>query len=421
MNNKTKLVLVHPDKQHSFKTAKALIEAGTLERYITTVYDKPGSLTHLCTKLCRGAFKKKLQAHRSSEIPDSSVKQYTEFLSLLLLIMVRIDKSKKLYSKLKMLRDKLFNKKVARYCIKNNIDAVISFDVVSAQLYKALDKSNVVKIIDMSAPQYSYMCSLFEKEIEKYPDSSLTQILNAPLTGYWRTQSEYEIKMADAFLAASDFTKASLVMSGADEDKIYKCVYGINHDFFNSEDRIKETSETLKCVYVGNITEQKGFRYLFEAIRKIRSEGVKVNFTMIGAYNPEDTLIKEAMSYCEFTGHILPTRLKEILLQSDVVVFPSLADGFGFSVLEAMACGVVPICSLNAGVSDLIKHEENGLLISAMDSEAIYEGVIKLYENRELLHKLSAATSKSAKAVVWSGYYDDVNNSVDKILKKAKT
>ena len=152
MNEPYKIVLAHPDKQHSFKTAKALIEIGVLDRYITTVYDMPGSLTHFLTKLLKGSFRKKLKAHRSDEIPNAKVKQFCEFWSLLLFLLVRIDKSQKLYSKLKIYRDKVFNKKVAKYCKKNDVSAVISFDVVSAQLYNHLENTGIVKILDMSAP-----------------------------------------------------------------------------------------------------------------------------------------------------------------------------------------------------------------------------------------------------------------------------
>lgn len=418
MNDAIKIALVHPDKQHSFKTAKALIDMGYLEQYITTVYDKPGSLTHYLTKLLTGNFKKKLQSHRSSDIPDSNVKQYTEFLSLLLLILVRIDKSKKFYSKMKIYRDKVFNKKVARYCKRNNIDAVISFDVVSAQLYKALEDCQIVKILDMSAPHFSYMCTLFEKEVEKHPSSCLKSVLKAPLFSYWKQQSEYEIKNADGFLIASDFTKNSLTLSGADESKIFKCVYGLNHDFFNAVDRTKSASDHLKCVYVGNVTEQKGSRYLFEAIKKIKDENPETEFTIVGAYNPLDPLIEDIKTSCVFTGHILPAELKKILLESDIMVFPSLADGFGFAVAEAMACGVVPICSRNAGVSDLIEDGKNGFIISAADSNSICEKINHLDSNRELLSEMSKSASEAAKQAIWDNYRQNIESAINTILKK---
>ncbi len=418
MDHMKKVVLVHPDKQHSFQTATALLAMGTLTQYITTVYDRPGSLTHLLTKLTKGSFKKKLQAHRSEDIPNVKVKQFTELLSLSLLILVRLDKSKRFYSKVKIFRDKVFNKKVARYCIKHNIDGVISFDVVSAQLYKALGDHQIVKILDMSAPYFPYMCSIFEKEAEKYPDTLLHSTLDTPLFDYWKQQAAYEIANTDAFLVASDFTKKTLTESGADESKIFKCVYGLNHSFFNANGRTESATDTLRCVYVGNVTEQKGCRYLFDVIKKIRCDNaLKADFTVVGAYNPADPLIAEASDLCTFTGHILPNQLKDILLNSDIMVFPSLADGFGFSVLEAMACGVVPICSRNAGVSDLIKDGENGFVVDAMDSAAIFEKLQYLNQNRAALAVMSTKAAKATDSVIWENYYNAVKNTITCMLK----
>ncbi len=416
MNDNISVVLAHPDKQHSFKTAKALIDAGVLRYYITTVYDKPKSLTHLFTRIVKGSFRKKLQAHRTAEIPDSQVKQYTELLSLFLFVLVRIDKSKKLYSKVKIFRDKVFNKKVARFCIKTKIDAVVSYDVVSAQLYKFLGESETIKILDMSAPHFSYMCSIFEKEIEKHPSSSLRNTLRTPLFNYWKKQSEYEIKSADIFLVASDFTKKSLVLNGAPEEKIFKCVYGLNHDFFNSEQRPSKASDTLRCVYVGNVTEQKGCRYLFEAIKRVKKEALDIDFTIVGAYNPADPLIADVMNLCKFTGHILPTELKKILLESDVMVFPSLADGFGFSVLEAMACSVVPIVSKNAGASDIIEDGINGYLIDAKSASSIYELLKELTCCQCALEPMRFSAKKTAKNIVWDNYNADIKNMIENIF-----
>ena len=417
MDTNKKIIVAHPDKQHSFKTAVAVSEMGALDKYITTVYDKPGSLTHFIAKFTKGDFKKKLQAHKTAEIPDNKVKQFSELLSLLLLILVRTDKNRRFYSKVKACRDKACNKKVAKYCKKNEIDAVISYDVVSAQLYDALGNYKIIKILDMSAPHFDYMCKIFENEVEKHSDSSLNTLLVSPMFLYWREQSKKEIVCADAFLVASDFTKKSLIESGADGDKIFKCVYGLNHTFFNTDDRKENQSNLLRCVYVGSVTEQKGCRYLFEAIKQIKSNNdLQVEFTVVGGYAPSNPLIKSVESYCNFVGYVLPNELKNILLQSDVFIFPSLADGFGFSVLEAMACGVVPICSKNAGVSDLIEDDKNGFLVDPADTGTIYKKLEFLHNNKAQLNLMKNAELLSVLSCTWEHYNDELRRSLSNLI-----
>ena len=62
---------------------------------------------------------------------------------------------------------------------------------------------------------------------------------------------------------------------------------------------------------------------------------------------------------------------------SDVFVFPSIEDGFGFVVAEALACGLPVITTRNAGASDLIRPGENGEVVPIRNPEAIAEAVLK--------------------------------------------
>lgn len=421
MEHTNKIIVVHPDKQHSFMTAAAVQRLGALHTYITTVYDKKGSLTHLLAALMRGSFQKKLRAHRSDLLRDCDVTQYTELMSLFLLLLVRIDKKKRLYPTMKRLRDQRFNKKVAAYCEKHAIDAMISFDTLSAAAYRTMDRRRLKtkKILDMSAPYFPYMMDIFEKERKASGGKTrLHALLTSPLFRYWAEQSREELMRADAFLVASEFTRKSLLESGAEDGAIHSCVYGLHADVFSDDARPKRKGGNLRCIYVGNVTEQKGCRYLFEAIRKARH--LPMEYTIVGAYDPSDPILSEGGEHCTFTGHILPPLLKEKLSESDVMIFPSLADGFGFAVLEAMACGVVPICSRNAGVSSVIEEGVSGFLVDAMSTEQLYERLCYISEHRDILKTMSKNASARAKSMTWESYDNDVQRAVTAILNGAE-
>lgn len=143
---------------------------------------------------------------------------------------------------------------------------------------------------------------------------------------------------------------------------------------------------------------------------------MQVEFTVVGGYDPSNPLIKSVESYCNFVGYVLPNELKNILLQSDVFIFPSLADGFGFSVLEAMACGVVPICSKNAGVSDLIEDGKNGFLIDAADIGAICENLEFLNKNKVQLDLMKSEDVRSVLSCTWEQYNDELRRNLLKLI-----
>ena len=72
-----KVLLVHPGKQHSFETAKALKEAGVFYKYVTTVYDKDNSLTNKIKHLLKGKNFKKANTRKCPYLKDEEVIQVT--------------------------------------------------------------------------------------------------------------------------------------------------------------------------------------------------------------------------------------------------------------------------------------------------------------------------------------------------------
>ena len=84
------IVLIHPSKQHSFQTAKAIKKAGWNLKYITTVYNKESSFTSKITKLLSGNNKKKSLSRKSDFIDDKDVIQFYEKLALIRLLFSKI-------------------------------------------------------------------------------------------------------------------------------------------------------------------------------------------------------------------------------------------------------------------------------------------------------------------------------------------
>ena len=137
--NTGKVLVAHPLKQHSFQTAMALKEAGMLEKYITTVYVKDGSLTKKILPFLKGNTKKKAES-RSCPPLDNDVKQILEFESLAYLGMQRITKLKLFRRWFIRIVINQFGIKVAKYAIKHNVDAVIMYDTTATTCFEYLKK-----------------------------------------------------------------------------------------------------------------------------------------------------------------------------------------------------------------------------------------------------------------------------------------
>ncbi|TFG81586.1 MAG: glycosyltransferase, partial [Erysipelotrichales bacterium] len=85
-----------------------------------------------------------------------------------------------------------------------------------------------------------------------------------------------------------------------------------------------------------------------------------------------------------------------VLSAFDVFAFPSLNEGMGKAIVEAMAMGKPVIASDVGGIPDLVVHGENGLLVPPADSEALANAVLELYENPDKRKKMGEAGKRIA-------------------------
>jgi len=107
----------------------------------------------------------------------------------------------------------------------------------------------------------------------------------------------------------------------------------------------------------------------------------------------------EKYPWCSFEGMKGREELREAFRTASLLVLPSLEDNCPMSVLEAMASGVPVVASNVGGVPDLIRHEENGLLVNPNDLNSMRDAVNRMLTNPELANRLAAQAHLDARAI----------------------
>jgi glycosyltransferase involved in cell wall biosynthesis len=148
---------------------------------------------------------------------------------------------------------------------------------------------------------------------------------------------------------------------------------------------------TAVCLTAGRLHEEKGHLVLFEAAAEIRRRIGHVVFLVAGE-GPHRAAFEEAvrrrgLAACvRFLGH--RSDVAALLSVASVVAVPSLAESFGFSVLEAMSLGRPVVASTAGGIKELIADEEEGLLVPPGDATALADAACRLLEDVELAQRL---------------------------------
>gem|GEM_PF-7059157 len=401
----SEVVLAHPARQHSFYLAAALEKQGFPYKYITTVYLKEGNLTEFVLRnFLKGQNRKRAQTRRLDDIPDGKVLQFYESLGLVLLLLQRIPSLQWLFEKFNKFVNKKFSKRLARYVKKNGVKNVILFDQYAKEFIFELARLRYEAnlILDMSAPVYSYMCVQYKKLLG---DSYKENIEKRSIAG------NYEVVNSSAFLAASNFTVSSLLASGVELENIAICRYGIDKDMISLKG--KTFGPKVSSIFIGRLNRKKGFDQ-FLTLSKNYSD--RSFFTALGDIKTCDFVESGRLDSCVLKGHVTKEQVYSYLDDSDILVMPSRADGFGFVVLEAMARGVAVICSDNTGASDIITDGVNGFVYKSSDMEELEKKFCVLAGDAGLRDSIRKSAYQTVARFDWPTYYFEVSRALNKFL-----
>ena len=155
----------------------------------------------------------------------------------------------------------------------------------------------------------------------------------------------------------------------------------------------------LRLIYVGRLAPRKGLLETVEALRLARSRGVAARLVIAGS-GPEEPRLRQytresgLMRDVTFVGSAYGDHKLRLLSQADVLLLPSYSEGLPYSLLEAMAAGVVPIVTPVGGIPDVVVGNEHGLFVEPRDPGAIAQAIAALAQDRVALARMSAACRK---------------------------
>lgn len=213
---------------------------------------------------------------------------------------------------------------------------------------------------------------------------------------------DYFIKNADKVVTVSATTQKKLydLNLGLKDIKIFPPGLDVNPLPLNIK---KQFTDKIKLLFVGTIEKRKGLIYLIEALGKRDLKNFELNIIGEPAHSVEyfelvTKRIKELNlnGKVHFLGKVSNEQLKNYYITSTAFVFPSLWEGYGMVIAEAMAYGLPVIASKIPAMEELIEDGKNGLFFTSENADDLKEKLKNLLTNKELLEYLSEEAKKSA-------------------------
>jgi glycosyltransferase involved in cell wall biosynthesis len=202
---------------------------------------------------------------------------------------------------------------------------------------------------------------------------------------YFAREDE-EYALSDWHCTASFLVREQLIARGIEARRILIAPYGADPGIFFTDD--SPPPQDFRIIFAGQICLRKGVRTLLDALTLTGHEEWNVDF--YGGMQSEcarDLDGYHGATPLRFHGAVSQTALGEALRSGSVLVLPSLEEGFGLVVPQALNCGLPTLVSDRVGGKDLVRHRENGSIVPAANAEALAAELEWWSQNPRRIHE----------------------------------
>lgn len=213
-------------------------------------------------------------------------------------------------------------------------------------------------------------------------------------------REEEEYRQAQRLLCPSDFVMQTFLRHGFPRERLLHHEYGYDETMFYPPAAPRAAGRGLTVLFAGVCAVRKGLHYALEAWLRspAHREGA---FLIAGDFLPAYAR-KLAYQLSDRSVRVLGNRddLPDLMRQSDVLVLPSIEEGFGLVCAEAMGCGCVPLVS--DACTEICVHRQNALVHHVGDVEVLTRQLTMLHEDRNLLQRLREGCLRAAPQHTWT-------------------
>jgi glycosyltransferase involved in cell wall biosynthesis len=212
-----------------------------------------------------------------------------------------------------------------------------------------------------------------------------------------------EALKANWVCVASTFTKKSLVAAGVDVEKIHVIPYGVNHAAFVGPVKGSRNGK-LKILFCGQFIHRKGIYYLHEALRKFDSQHYELRIVTRGECDKKSLAMFSNNLNVEIYSNISNRELKALMNSSDIFILPSLYEGFGHVILEAMSAGLPVITTANTSGCDLITNDQDGFVGAIRDIDFLVEKIEFFIDRPMCAIEYGEQAAMTARKYTWESF-----------------
>lgn len=390
------ITLSHSGKQHSYQTALALYKCGLLDKFHTSSYLTNESLqayflkrnnTYWVRRFIEGLPGCKVDANWRFELKE--------------VILRSLQGKSHAVQKAVYQRDVNFDRYVARQLLNSSNTQTLNpkpytlypksyqpIDLISNNLFwgfqgschaslQAANKVGMTSICELATAHVVASKRILGEEAAIHPEWA-DSIDNLVFPAAYEQRLVEEPHLAQKTIAASAFTKSTLLEVDIPEENIIYLPLGFDLEHVPYRGKAEDHYEDrpLRLLYSGTVTQRKGIKYLLEAMKQLGRNDIELH--IIGGIQGSGEALKQYEGLFHYHPPVSQQEMFNAYSDYDALVLPTVFEGFGLVIVEAMAAGLPVITTPHSIGPELIKDDENGYIIPIRDVEALVNTISRL-------------------------------------------
>ncbi|HEY0385381.1 MAG TPA: glycosyltransferase family 4 protein [Pyrinomonadaceae bacterium] len=388
------VLLAHPGTQYSHQLARQLVRHDALYQFWTGfALATNGLVGQVINKYAPPEWRRKIANRVVRGVPARSLRTMPVIEWKALKRLRDGEPAQKVFHE----RNRAFQEMIPAASVQK-ASAVIGFDTSSWLLAERAAHYGKPYFLDQSISHPLVNQRIMEGVARRFPDWHAE--IEARLPEVFACERR-EYGLASKIIAASSFSKNSLVSEGIAPDRIIVNPYGVDLEQFHPPDTPR-TREPVRFLFVGLISARKGVPLLLEAWRRMNLKNAEL--WMVGPVQERERALIPELPGLKFLGKYPHRELPELLRKCDVLVFPSYCEGFALVLLEALASAMPIITTEATAGPDLIEDGREGRLIPAGDLDALCAAMREFTNDPDKLESMGRAARQCAEKFSWDAY-----------------
>lgn len=284
---------------------------------------------------------------------------------------------------------------------RRGVGAVYAYEDGAYFSFREAKKWNLACLYDLPIGYWRTSRKLLLPERERWPEwvPTMAEFLDSDEK---LNRKDDELRLADKIFVASSFTASTLADFPGKLAPVKIIPYGFPAPASNRIYHSAGNKRPLKLLFVGGLSQRKGIADLFQAVKPF---GKNIELTLVGHKGSNNCpALDNALSNHNWIPSLPNADILSLMKEQDILIFPSLFEGFGLVITEAMSQGTPVITTERTAGPDFIEHGSNGWLTEAGSADAITTTIESILQRPEMIEKAGRAAMETARKRSWDVY-----------------